>query len=129
MKRRSYSLSPAGCPVEATLDVIGGKYKGMILYHLLDGTKRYGELRALMPVVTQRTMTLHLRELEQVGILRREVYAIVPPRVEYSLTPMGRTLEPILHAMRAWGIQHMRQIEQSIRSAAATKGTAPENPS
>lgn len=117
MKRRTYSLSPAGCPVEATLDAIGGKYKGMLLYHLLDGTKRFGELRKLMPTVTQRTMTLQLRELESIGVIHREVYAIVPPKVEYSLTELGRTLEPILRLMQEWGAKHMDQIEQAIRAA------------
>lgn len=117
MKRRTYSDSPAGCPVEATLDAIGGKYKGMLLYHLLDGTKRFGELRKLMPTVTQRTMTLQLRELEAVGIVRREVYAVVPPKVEYSLTELGRTLEPILRLMQAWGVEHMVEIEKAIKAA------------
>ncbi len=116
MKRRTYSLSPAGCPVEVTLDAIGGKYKGMILYHLLDGTKRFGELRKLMPAVTQRTMTLQLRELESVGVLHREVYPVVPPKVEYSLTDLGRSLEPILRLMQQWGAKHMRQVEQAIRA-------------
>jgi len=117
VKRRTYSLSPAGCPVEVTLDAIGGKYKGMILYHLLDGTKRFGELRKLMPAVTQRTMTLQLRELESVGVLHREVYPVVPPKVEYSLTDLGRSLEPILRLMQQWGAKHMRQVEQAIRAA------------
>ena len=116
MKRRAYSLTPAGCPVEATLDAIGGKYKGMILYHLLDGTKRFGELRKMMPTVTQRTMTLQLRELEAVGIVRRDVYAVVPPKVEYSLTELGRSLEPILRLMLKWGIEHMDQVEKAIKA-------------
>lgn len=117
MKRRTYSLSPAGCPVEATLDAIGGKYKGMILYHLLDGTKRFGELRKLMPAVTQRTMTLQLRELVSVGVIHREVYPVVPPKVEYSLTDLGRTLEPVLRLMQEWGVEHMGQVERAMRAA------------
>ena len=117
MKQRTYSLSPAGCPVEVTLDAIGGKYKGMILYHLLDGTKRFGEIRALMPTVTQRTMTIQLRELESVGVIHREVYAVVPPKVEYSLTELGRTLEPILRLMREWGAKYMGQVEQAVQAA------------
>ena len=117
VKRRTYSLSPAGCPVEVTLDTIGGKYKGMILYHLLDGTKRFGELRKLMPAVSQRMMTLQLRELESVGVLHRTVHASVPPRVEYSLTAMGQTLAPILRLMQEWGVQHMRQVERAVQAA------------
>ena len=116
MKQRAYSLSPAGCPVEVTLDTIGGKYKGMILYHLLDGTRRYGELRALSPAVSQRMMTLQLRELEAVGVIHREVYPVVPPRVEYSLTPMGRSLEPILRLMQEWGVRHMGAVEAALRA-------------
>jgi len=119
VKRRTYGHSPAGCPTEATLDVIGGKYKGMMLYHLLDGTKRFGELRKLMPSVTQRTMTLQLRELETVGIVRREVYPVVPPKVEYSLTELGRTLEPILRLMQAWGVEHMAEIERAIKATSS----------
>lgn len=110
MKQRAYSLTPAGCPVEATLDAIGGKYKGMILYHLLDGTKRFGELRKLMPDVTQRMVTRQLRELEAAGLVHREVFAVVPPRVDYDLTELGRSLEPILRLMQAWGIRYMERI-------------------
>ena len=121
MKKRTYSLSPEGCPVEVTLDAIGGKYKGMILYHLLEGTRRFGELRKLMPTVTQRTMTIQLRELETVGIIHREVYAVVPPKVEYSLTDLGRTLEPILRLMQAWGVEHMGEVERAVQA-----GTTPE---
>ena len=117
VKKRTYSLTPEGCPVEVTLDAIGGKYKGMILYHLLDGTKRFGELRKLMPPVTQRTMTIQLRELETVGVVHRQVYAVVPPKVEYSLTELGRTLEPILRLMQEWGARYIGQVERAIHAA------------
>ena len=89
------------CSVEAALDVIGGKWKGVILFHLLGGTQRFGELQRLIPNVTRRMLTLSLRELESVGLVHREVYKQVPPKVEYSLTPYGRTLEPIIIGLRA----------------------------
>ena len=73
------------CPVEATLDVVGGKWKPLILYYLSGGTKRFGELKKLLPDITQRMLTLQLRELEQDQIVQRQVYAEVPPKVEYSL--------------------------------------------
>lgn len=92
-----------GCPVEATLDLIGGKWKGVILYHLLEGTHRFGELRRKLPSVTQRMLTKQLRELEQSGVIRRVVHAEVPPRVEYSLTPLGETLRPVVQALKQWG--------------------------
>ncbi len=91
------------CPVEATMDVIGGKWKVIIIHHLLDGTKRFSELRRLIPQVTQRMLTSQLRELESDGAVHREVYAQVPPKVEYSLTKLGKTLEPVLLVMHDWG--------------------------
>jgi len=94
------------CPIEYTLDVIGGKWKPLILYHLFRGTKRFGELQRCIPDVTRRMLTKHLRELESDGIVHREVYQQVPPKVEYSLTKHGRTLEPLLNVMLDWGIQH-----------------------
>jgi DNA-binding HxlR family transcriptional regulator len=91
------------CPVEATMGVIGGKWKVIIIHHLLDGTKRFSELRRLIPQVTQRMLTSQLRELERDGVVHREVYPQVPPKVEYSLTELGKTLEPVLLVMHDWG--------------------------
>lgn len=91
------------CSVTATVEVVGGRWKPVIVFHLLGGTLRFGELRRLAGGVTQRSLTLHLRELERDGIVRREVFAEVPPRVEYSLTPLGFTLAPVLEAMKQWG--------------------------
>jgi DNA-binding HxlR family transcriptional regulator len=91
------------CPVEYTLDVMGGKWTGLILHHLFTGTKRFGELRALLSGISPKTLTERLRILEQQGIIARKVYPEVPPRVEYSLTDHGRTLDAIIEAMREWG--------------------------
>jgi DNA-binding HxlR family transcriptional regulator len=91
------------CPVEATLDIIGGKWKGVILFRLTEGTKRFGELRKLLPKVTQRTLTQALRELEHDGLVTRRIYAEVPPKVEYSLTDLGRSLKPLLVRLKDWG--------------------------
>jgi DNA-binding HxlR family transcriptional regulator len=98
------------CPVEVTLDVIGGKWKPVIVNYLLQGTKRFNELRRLVPEATQQMLTLQLRELERDGIVHREVYAQVPPKVEYSLTARGRSLEPILRAMQAWGENYRAEV-------------------
>jgi DNA-binding HxlR family transcriptional regulator len=95
------------CPVERTLQVIDGKWKPVILWHLFGrGTLRFSEIRRLLPRATQKMVTQHLRELEADGIVHREVYAEVPPKVEYSLTPAGETLGPVLKAMHRWGKQH-----------------------
>lgn len=100
------------CPVEATLDVIGGKWKPLILFYLLSETRRFGELRRLMPDVTQRMLTKHLRELENAGVVHRKVYREVPPKVEYSLTELGRTLEPVLLMMLEWGQRYINSSEK-----------------
>jgi len=94
------------CPVEVTLSVIGGRWKALVIYHLRHGTRRFNELRRLVPGVTQRMLTKQLRELEADGVVGRLVHPVVPPRVDYSLTDLGRTLLPILDAMAAWGGAH-----------------------
>ncbi|AOJ41051.1 HxlR family transcriptional regulator [Burkholderia lata] len=99
------------CTVEATVDVVGGKWKPLIIYYLLSGTKRFGELRTAIGGVTQRSLTLQLRELEAHGVISREVFAEVPPRVEYSLTEVGRTLAPVLDAMKDWGDGYVAHCE------------------
>ena len=99
-----------GCPVEATLALIGGKWKGVILYHLLSDTIRFNELRRLMPGVTQRMLTKQLRELEADGLILRKVYAEVPPRVEYSMAEYGLTLAPIITALQKWGTAHLEKM-------------------
>jgi DNA-binding HxlR family transcriptional regulator len=99
-----------GCPVEATIDVIGGKWKAVILYHLLQEPRRFSDLKRLLPSITQRMLTLQLRELEEDGIVHREIYQQIPPKVEYSLTEFGRTLEPILRTMLTWGEQYTNRI-------------------
>ena len=93
------------CPVERTVNVIGGKWTLLILRDLFDGTKRFGELRASLIGISPKTLTEKLRALEQDGIIERKIYPEVPPRVEYSLTKRGQTLETIIEAMREWGTQ------------------------
>jgi DNA-binding HxlR family transcriptional regulator len=96
-------LTPSPCPVTTTLSVIGGKWKPIILYIIREETKRFGEIRKMIPLITQKMLTQQLRELEEDGIIDRRVYPVVPPKVEYSLTAHGRSLMPILEAMAVWG--------------------------
>ena len=100
------------CPVEATLDLIGGKYKALILWHLSDGVLRFSELRSRIPKATPKMLTQQLRELETQALIHREVYPVIPPKVEYSLTETGRSLMPILMAMRDWGADYLRSKDQ-----------------
>ncbi|PEZ16686.1 MarR family transcriptional regulator [Bacillus anthracis] len=106
-------LNKYSCPVEAMVEVIGGKWKGVILYHLLDGTKRFNELKRLKPNITQRMLTLQLRELEADGIIHREVYREVPPKVEYSLTELGESLRPMILVMMEWATHNMEKVLES----------------
>ena len=101
--RKPRAYDPKGCPVEACTEVIGGKWKGELLYHLLGGTKRFGELRKHVPEATQRMLTTQLRELEADGIIERKVFPEAPPKVEYSLSKSGKELKPVIDAMWKWG--------------------------
>ena len=104
--------SKSGCAVEVTLSVMGGTWKPIILFHLLRDKKRFSELGRSIPAITQRMLTLQLRELEEAGIVERTVYAEVPPRVDYALTPLGLSLEPVLLAMRHWGANYAKTMAQ-----------------
>lgn len=106
------------CEKELTLSIIGGKWKMLVLWHLgKEGTKRFGELKSLMPGITQRMLVNQLRELEDHLIVHREVYPVVPPKVEYSLTKQGRSLIPILDSMYEWGKEYIEQnLDQQIEN-------------
>ena len=101
------------CPIGATLRVLGGKWKIIILFSLYDGTKRFNELRKIMPAVTQRMLTNQLRELEEDNIIARKIYAQVPPKVEYSLTPIGISLKPVLEELKKWGLGYVKEMQLS----------------
>ena len=99
-------MEEISCPVRLTADIIGGKWKPLIIFLLEGKTRRFGELQKLIPGMTKKMLTQHLRELERDEILHRKVYAEVPPKVEYSLTKHGESLKPILKLMSAWGTKH-----------------------
>ena len=101
--------SKYNCPVGITLELIGGKYKSLILWHLIDSTLRFGELRKLIPQATPKMLTQQLRELEEDNLIIRTVYPVVPPKVEYSLTGSGRSIRPILSSMYDWGASYMEE--------------------
>ncbi|MEM7498549.1 MAG: helix-turn-helix domain-containing protein [Pseudomonadota bacterium] len=107
MTRKQRHVDYVDCPVEAALDLIGGKWKASILYACSFETQRFNGLRRLFPRISQRTLTNQLRELEADGLLVREVFAEVPPRVEYTLTPRARALVPVLEGLHAWGETHV----------------------
>lgn len=95
------------CPVEVTLQLIGGKYKTLILWHLIDKTLRFNELSKIIPSATPKMLTQQLKELERDGFIHREVYPVVPPKVEYSLTDFGKSIIPILESMCSWGTNYL----------------------
>ena len=101
------------CPVEATLELIGGKYKALILWHLSEGKLRFSDLRRVI-TATPKMLTQQPRELEAQNLIHREVYPEIPPKVEYSLTDTGRSLMPILVAMREWGVRYLRGKDKEL---------------
>lgn len=107
MTRKQKHLMPIDCPVEGTLDIMGGKWKGVILFRLIGGTKRFGELQRLLCKISQRTLTNQLRQLEADGLIKRKVYPQVPPKVEYSLTEKGRSLSDVLQGLYDWGMANV----------------------
>ena len=124
------------CPVKLTADIIGGKWKPLILFYLEGHTRRFGELRRLIPGLTKKMLTQHLRELERDEIIHRKVYAEVPPKVEYSLTRHGESLKPILKLMSAWGTRHKARYglpksgppkeSRSVKPAPAIEDSVPQ---
>ena len=128
MRRRrheSYELS-SGCAVEACLEVIGGKWKGVILHHLMTrGVLRFNEIQRLKPNLSPRILTAQLRELERDGVIVRKVYPVVPPKVEYSLSKAGESLKPLIKAMQDWGDGYLLRTNAPISSRA--KASAQRN--
>lgn len=111
--QKSADTLPA-CPVETTLSLIGDKWKVLVLRDLMPGTKRFGELQRSIGGVSQKVLTAQLRDMEADGLVHREVYAEVPPRVEYSLTETGRSLAPVLEALRVWGSDYQKVWERGL---------------
>ncbi|BFT74169.1 MULTISPECIES: helix-turn-helix domain-containing protein [Paenibacillus] len=104
------------CPIETVIHVLGGKWKPTILWNLVESTKRYSDLEKLIPDVSQKMLTQHLRDLEQEGVIQRTVYPTVPPKVEYSLSEYGRTLVPVAEIMCAWGEKHNERKQKEPAS-------------
>lgn len=107
-----YKGNTYNCSMELTLDLIGGKWKSLILWHLSDRTMRFSELRRLVPKATQKMLTQQLRDLEESGLIIRKVYAEVPPKVEYSLSEFGLSLRPVLEAMCTWGSAYIEKLPE-----------------
>lgn len=106
------------CSMELTLDLIGGKWKSLILWHLGDTTLRFSELRKTIPQITPKMLTQQLRELEESGLVSRYIYTQIPPKVEYSLTPAGKSLLPILATMCEWGMSYANSVSPGSASSA-----------
>lgn len=111
MSKQKFPAALPACPVETTLTLIGDKWKVLILRDLMPGKKRFGELKKSIGTVSQKVLTAQLRDMEANGLLTRTVYAEVPPRVEYELTDLGHSLQPILDAMRNWGENYKASLQ------------------
>ena len=113
------------CPVEATLELIGGKYKALILWHLSEGTMRFSQLQKEISGATAKMLTQQLRELEAHELVHRKIYPVVPPKVEYSLTDLGKSLMPVLISMRNWGAEYLRF--KAVEPCCFMMNTSPTN--
>ncbi|MFZ5351960.1 MAG: winged helix-turn-helix transcriptional regulator [Bacillota bacterium] len=111
------------CPMEVTIDLIGGKYKALILWHLSDKTLRFSEIKKILPDATQKMLTQQLRDLECSGLIIRTVYAEVPPKVEYSLSDFGKSLKPVLVTMCDWGRDYLKHGVCSVDISKEAKGS------
>lgn len=109
------------CPVAKTLSLIGGKWKGLLIYRLIDGKKRFNELQRMNPRISHRSLTLQLRELEASGLIKRTVYPVIPPKVEYELTELGQSMKPIIIAMYQWGRDYQDKESEETASAKQTQ--------
>lgn len=112
MRHKSFD-GARGCYIEAALEVLADKWKGVILYHLLNEPRRFNELKRTFPELSQRILTRQLRELENDGVISRKIYPEIPPRVEYSLTDLGRLLEPTLLSLEVWGVKYVEMTGYS----------------
>ena len=115
------------CPVEATLDLIGGKSKALILWHLAERKLRFSELKKAVSNATPKMLTQQLRELEASKLIHREVYPVIPPKVEYSLTELGQSLMPVLASMRDWGATYLRTKDLETRCFMMKKTPLPQS--
>lgn len=109
------------CPIEVTISLIGGKYKAIILWHLINKTLRFGELKKLVTSATPKMLTQQLRELEDDGLINRYVYPVVPPKVEYSLTEFGESIIPILDSMCKWGTNYLKENRNTVGNVCYTQ--------
>jgi DNA-binding HxlR family transcriptional regulator len=123
MKRRTQR-----CPAETTLEIIGGRWKVLIIWQLFRGEKRFSELSRALEGITQKMLTQQLRELEHDGIVHRQVYAQIPPKVEYSLTPLGESLRPVVDAMCEWGIKQRGETAQTASELHHAPTAGPTSP-
>ena len=118
LRHSRFDCAP-GCSVEAAISLIDGKWKCVILFQLLDGTSRFNEIRRRIPAVTQRTLTNQLRELEMDGLIVRNVYAQVPPKVEYHLSELGLSMTPVLNELKKWGDANISRFGKAPASSLA----------
>lgn len=112
-------------PVERAFKVVGGRWKAVILYHLFDGPRRLSQLRRALPEISQKVLIQQLREMEEHGVVHREIFRQVPPRVDYSATPLGLSLEPVLRALCDWGQRHAAALDELDRLAECRLRPAP----